>query len=46
VLSASSLPGLAVIEALISEFLLLDPKHLERSRLLAGAMAAYLAVQS
>lgn len=44
VLSSSSLPGLAVIEALVSEFLLLDPRHLERAERLAASMAAYLAV--
>jgi DNA-binding MurR/RpiR family transcriptional regulator len=45
VLSASSLPALAVIEALVSEFLLSDPAHLERAGRLAAAMAAYLASQ-
>lgn len=45
VLSSSSLPGLAVIEALVSEFLLSDPAHLERAGKLAAAMAAYLAAQ-
>ena len=45
VLSASSLPALAVIEALVSEFLLSDPAHLERAGRLAAAMAAYLAAQ-
>jgi DNA-binding MurR/RpiR family transcriptional regulator len=45
VLSASSLPALAVIEALVSEFLLSDPAHLERARKLAASMAAYLASQ-
>jgi DNA-binding MurR/RpiR family transcriptional regulator len=45
VLSASSLPALAVIEALVSEFLLSDPAHLEHARRLAAAMAAYLASQ-
>jgi len=42
VLSSSSVPGLAVIEALVSEFLLSDPAHLERAGKLAAAMAAYL----
>lgn len=46
VLSSSSLPGLAVIEALVSEFLMSDPKHLERAARLAAAMAAYLAAQT
>ena len=45
VLSSSSLPGLAVIEALVSEFLLSDPAHLDRARKLAAAMASYLAAQ-
>ena len=45
VLSASSLPALAVIEALVSVFLLSDPAHLERAGRLAAAMAAYLAAQ-
>jgi DNA-binding MurR/RpiR family transcriptional regulator len=46
VLSASSLPALAVIEALVSEFLLSDPAHLDRARKLAASMAAYLATQT
>ncbi len=45
VLSSSSLPGLAVIEALVSEFLLSDPAHLDRARKLAAAMTSYLATQ-
>ncbi len=44
VLSSSSLPGLAVIEALVSEFLLLDPRHLERAERLAASLSAYLAL--
>jgi DNA-binding MurR/RpiR family transcriptional regulator len=43
VLSSSSLPGLALIEALLSEFLLSDPAHLDRARRLASAMTGYLA---
>jgi DNA-binding MurR/RpiR family transcriptional regulator len=46
VLSASSLPALALIEALVSEFLLSDPAHLERAGKLAAAMSAYLASQT
>lgn len=45
VLSSSSLPGLAIIEALVSEFLLSDPSHLERAGKLAAAMSAYLAAR-
>jgi DNA-binding MurR/RpiR family transcriptional regulator len=45
VLSSSSLPGLAVIEALVSEFMLADPKNVERASRLAAAMAAWLANQ-
>jgi DNA-binding MurR/RpiR family transcriptional regulator len=45
VLSSSSLPGLAVIEALLSAFLLSDPAHLERAARLAAALADYLAAQ-
>jgi DNA-binding MurR/RpiR family transcriptional regulator len=46
VLSASCLPALAVIEALVSEFLVSDPAHLERARRLTAAMAAYLDTQT
>jgi DNA-binding MurR/RpiR family transcriptional regulator len=45
VLSSSVLPGLAVIEALVSEFLLSNPEHVERAGKLAAAMAAWLAHQ-
>lgn len=45
VLSSSSLPGLAIIEALVSEYLLSDPAHLERAGKLAAAMTAYLAAR-
>jgi DNA-binding MurR/RpiR family transcriptional regulator len=45
VLASSCLPGLAVIEALVSEFLLSDPAHLERAGRLAAAMASYVATQ-
>jgi len=45
ILSSSSLPGLAVIEALVSEFMLCDPAHLERAGQLAAAMSAWLAHQ-
>ncbi|MDW4499207.1 MurR/RpiR family transcriptional regulator [Sulfitobacter sp. D35] len=41
-LSASSLPALAIIEALVSEFMVSDPAHVERASRLAAAMAAYL----
>lgn len=43
VLSSSCLPGLALIEALLSEFLLSDPAHVERASRLAAVMSAYLA---
>lgn len=43
VLSSSCLPGLAVIEALLSEFLLSDRAHVERAGRLAAIMSAYLA---
>ena len=43
VLSSSCLPGLALIEALLSEFLLSDPAHVERASRLAAIMSAYLA---
>lgn len=46
VLSSSSLPGLAVIEALVSEFMLADPGNVERASRLAAAMAAWLANQA
>lgn len=45
VLSSSCLPGLAMIEALLSEFLLSDPDHLDRAARLANSMAAYLSGQ-
>jgi DNA-binding MurR/RpiR family transcriptional regulator len=45
VLSSSCLPGLAVIEALVSEFMLADPQNVERASRLAAAMAAWLANQ-
>lgn len=43
VLSSSSLPALALIEALVSEFMLADPANVERASQLAAAMAAWLA---
>lgn len=43
ILSSSCLPGLALIEALLSEFLLSDPAHVERAGRLAAIMSAYLA---
>ena len=43
ILSSSCLPGLALIEALLSEFLLSDPAHVERASRLAAIMSAYLA---
>lgn len=46
ILSSSCLPGLALIEALLSEFLLSDPAHVERAKRLAASMAAYLSDQS
>ncbi len=42
-LPSSCLPALAIIEALVSEFLVSDPQHLQRASRLAAAMAAYLA---
>ncbi|QEM80133.2 MurR/RpiR family transcriptional regulator [Halomonas binhaiensis] len=42
VLSASCLPGLAVIEALVSDYILSDPANVERSARLATVMAHYL----
>jgi DNA-binding MurR/RpiR family transcriptional regulator len=45
VLPSSSLPGLAVIGALVSEFLLLDPRHPERAERQAASTAAYLALE-
>ncbi len=42
VLSSSSLPGLALIEALVAEFLLSDPAHVARAEKLAAALAGYL----
>lgn len=41
-LPSSCLPALALIEALVSEFLVSDPAHIERAGRLATAMAAYL----
>lgn len=41
-LSSSSLPGLAMIEALLSEFLLSDPAHIERAGRLAALLSSYL----
>lgn len=35
-----------MIEALLSEFLLSDPAHVERAKRLAASMAAYLSDQS
>jgi DNA-binding MurR/RpiR family transcriptional regulator len=43
--SSSSLPALAVIEALVSEFLVSDPSHVERASRLAASLAAYIASQ-
>ncbi|MEO1908841.1 MAG: SIS domain-containing protein [Paracoccus sp. (in: a-proteobacteria)] len=43
VLSSSYLPGLALIEALLSEFLRSDPEHAQRASRLAAIMSAYLA---
>ncbi len=43
VLSSSSLPGLALIEALVSDFLLSDPAHVDRAGRMAAIMSAYLA---
>ncbi|WP_075289398.1 MurR/RpiR family transcriptional regulator [Pararhizobium arenae] len=45
-LPSSSLPALAMIEALVSEFLVSDPAHVERASRLAAAMAAYLSSSS
>ncbi len=45
VLSSSCLPGLAIIEALVSQFLMSDPAHVERAKRLAASMAAYLSDQ-
>lgn len=45
-LPSSSLPALALIEALVSEFLISDPAHIERAGRLAAAMAAYLSTSS
>lgn len=42
VLSSSGVAALALVEAMVSEFLLSDARHLERARLLATAMADYL----
>jgi DNA-binding MurR/RpiR family transcriptional regulator len=43
ILSSSCLPGLATIEALLSDFLLSDPAHVKRAGRLAAIMSAYLA---
>lgn len=43
VLSSSALPGLALIEALVAEFLLSNPQHAGRAAKLAAALARYLA---
>ncbi len=43
ILSSSCLPGLAMIEALLSDFLLSDPIHVKRAGRLAAIMSAYLA---
>jgi DNA-binding MurR/RpiR family transcriptional regulator len=43
ILSSSCLPGLATIEALLSDFLLSDPIHVKRAGRLAAIMSAYLA---
>lgn len=43
VLPSSCLPGLALIEALLSEFLLSDPANVGRAKRLATIMSAYLA---
>lgn len=45
-LPSSCLPALALIEALVSEFLVSDPAHVERASRLAAAMAAYLSTSS
>jgi len=45
-LPSSCLPALALIEALVSEFLVSDPAHVERAGRLAAAMAAYLSTSS
>lgn len=45
-LPSSCLPALALIEALVSEFLVSDPAHVERAGRLAAAMAAYLSTTS
>jgi DNA-binding MurR/RpiR family transcriptional regulator len=42
ILSSSCLPGLALIEALLAEFLLSDPAHVERAGRMAAIMSAYL----
>ena len=42
VLPSSCLPGLAVIEALLAEFLLLDPAHLLHAERLAAMLSTYL----
>lgn len=43
VLSSSSLPGLAMIEALAAEFVLSDPAHMARAETLSKAIGKYLA---
>ncbi len=45
-LPSSCLPALALIEALVSEFLVSDPAHVERASRLAAAMAAYLSTSA
>ncbi len=42
VLSSSFVPGLALIEALVSDFILSDPAHIERAERLSAALRAYL----
>ncbi|MBB3543749.1 MurR/RpiR family transcriptional regulator [Rhizobium sp. BK399] len=43
VISSSSVPGLVLIEALVSEFLISDPENLKKAERLASAIATYLA---
>ncbi|KUJ81290.1 MurR/RpiR family transcriptional regulator [Ruegeria profundi] len=42
VLSSSSLPGLALIEALVSEFIISDVENIKRSEKLATALACFV----
>jgi DNA-binding MurR/RpiR family transcriptional regulator len=42
VLSSSSLPGLALIEALTAEFVMSDPAHVARAERLSAALRKYL----